>query len=561
MKVELVRPAWGQGRYFHMFEGTPPLGLAYLGASLLEAGHEVVALDAIAEGWSNVMPYGPMLARGLANEQVVARLDRDADVIGISVTSTTDWPLVTDLCERIRRARPHTPIVLGGEHPSALPRFCLATSCADVVVMGEGERTLVAWLEALAGGGGRERWREVAGIAFLDDGLYVETPARARVRDLESLPWPAWQLFDVELYQRLRFLGGALWSGRRSLPMLSSRGCPYSCTFCTAPSMWAPLWLSRSPRAVVDEMQHHRDRFAVTDFSFHDLTTVIKRSWAVELCEELIARDLGVTFQLHCGTRLEELDDELIGLLKRAGLGYLVVAPESRSEETRRRVKKRMASDDIERALAATVRARLPLKVQLLSGLPGDRPRDAWSNVPYAMKLAARGVDAIGTAIFAPFPGTELFDELLESGEIVIGDRWLFFGVANTDLAMPLAGTGGMSARMVKLHQLAVFGAFLLTKLVVHPVRSARSIGRALSGRPEACFFEKMLRSIFTMTRRLFVTPFNGPPVTWTPIDYARFTPADLMRKRRMGIGSPRDPGGGRALYRARHDALVAVSP
>src|SRR4051794_34893282 len=106
MKVHLIRPAWGQGKHFHLFEGTPPLGLAYVAAALLHAGHDVTVTDAVLEGWGNIMPYGPMVARGLHNKDVVQRIPLGTTVIGISVTSTTDWPLVVDLCDRIAAAHP-----------------------------------------------------------------------------------------------------------------------------------------------------------------------------------------------------------------------------------------------------------------------------------------------------------------------------------------------------------------------------------------------------------------------------------------------------------------------
>ncbi len=342
MRVHLVRPAWGQGRHFHMFEGTPPLGLAYIAAAMLEAGHDVSVTDAVLDGWDNVMPYGPMVARGLSNPDVVARVPPESEVVGVSVMSTTDWPLVVDLCDRLAAARPDAAIVLGGEHPSALPEFCLRSSRARFIVLGEGEETCVALLAALASGGDL---RAVEGVAFLDGDAYVETSPRARVRDLERLPRPAWQLFDIPAYQRRRFVGGALWQGRRSLPMLASRGCPYQCTFCTSPQMWAPLWVPRDPAAVVDEMVFLRDTYGVTDFSLHDLTTVVRRSWVIDLCREITSRGLDVSWQLHSGTRLEEVDDELLAHMRRAGLGYLVLAPESASEATRERVKKRMRTE------------------------------------------------------------------------------------------------------------------------------------------------------------------------------------------------------------------------
>lgn len=550
MRVHLVRPAWGQGRHFHMFEGTPPLGLAYVAAALLEAGHDVSVTDAVLEGWDNVMPYGPMVARGLHNRDVAARVPPDISMVGISVMSTTDWPLVVDLCERIVQARPEVTIVLGGEHPSAMPEFCLRTSRARVVVLGEGEVTVVALAAALESCD--QSLRDVQGVAFLDGDRYVEAAARSRVRDLESLPRPAWHLFDIPEYQRRRFVGGALWQGRRSLPMLASRGCPYQCTFCTSPQMWAPLWVPRDPVAVVDEMVFLRDTYGVTDFSLHDLTTVVRRSWVIDLCREITDRGLAISWQLHSGTRLEEINDELLVHMRRAGLGYLVLAPESASEATRERVKKKMRTRDIVRAVRASVTSGIPVKVQVMTGLPGDGHDDAWQNFCFACWLGREGVDAVGTAVFAPYPGTQLFDELLARGEIELGDELFFFPVANNDFSRPLLRSQRIGPQATKAWQLATLAGFVSAKFLFHPMVALRSLGRALASEREEAFFDKLLKAVMTAGFRVFVSPCNGEPVTWAPIDYARFTPTDLMRRRRMSVSpelvtSLRPPDGRRS--------------
>ncbi len=528
LHVHLVRPAWGQGKHFHMFEGTPPLGLAYIAAALLQAGHAVTVCDAVLDGWDNVMPYGPLVARGLANAEVVQRIPDDTQVLGISVTSTTDWPLVTDLVHRIRHARPDLKILLGGEHPSAMPGFCLQTAPADAVVIGEGEQTAVEVLQAWASG---DDLAQVAGVAFLgQDGQVVLTKKRPRIRELQALPQPAWHLFDIEGYQRRRFVGGALWQGRRSLPMLASRGCPYQCTFCTSPAMWSPLWLPRTPADVVAEMVELRDRYQVFDFSLHDLTTVVRRSWVEELCREIIAQNVGVSWQLHSGTRLEQVDAELLDLMRRAGLAYLVLAPESASERTRARVQKRMKTSDIERAIADAVASGIPLKVQVMNGLPGDEHRDALANVRFAARLGKLGVDAVGTAIFAPYPGTALFDELLQKGDIELGEDLIFFTVANNDFAKPLIRGQPLSAGATKLYQLATLGSFVAAKAVWHPQQTAGSVWRAARGGHEKQFFDKLLRALGTAVVRLAVPATTGEPVTWPAIDYRRFAVAELVR-------------------------------
>ena len=140
MRVQLVRPAAGQRKWLQAMSSPGlPLGLAYIAGALEQAGHDVSVLDAFFLGSDHWMPYGPIVARGLSNEDVVARLDASAEVFGLSVMFTADWLLVTDLVRRIRARFPDKRIVLGGEHVTALPEFSLATSAADFLVQGSRE--------------------------------------------------------------------------------------------------------------------------------------------------------------------------------------------------------------------------------------------------------------------------------------------------------------------------------------------------------------------------------------------------------------------------------------
>ncbi len=536
MEIHLIKPAWGQAKHFRFLRSTPPLGLAYVAAALIEAGHHVTVTDAVFEGYDTVIPYGPIVAQGLANADIVARIPAQAQVVGISVMATTDWPLVADLVHQIKRARPNVFVMLGGEHPSALPKLSLMTSGADAVVVGEGEETAVALMKAVAA---RTALSDVRGAARLDhQGRYIPAQPRARIQDLESLPQPAWHLFNIDGYQRRRFVGGALWQRRRSLPMLASRGCPYQCAFCTSPNMWTPLWVPRSPKAVVDEMIDLRDRYDVRDFSFHDLTMVVQRGWVLDLCREIVARDAGVSWQIHSGTRLEEIDDELLDHMQRAGLASLVLAPESASEGARKRVRKQMKTADIERAIRAAVGSGIPLKVQILNGFPGDRHADAWANVRFAVRLGRMGVDGVGTAIFAPYPGTALFDELLRKGEIEMGDDLVFFPVTNNDFSRPLLKSQRIAPGVAKAYQLATLGGFVASKFTFHPIASLRSLVRAVTNDYEKRYFDKLLRALIVTVGRLFVSPCRGAPATRPGIDYRRFPIKDLVRARCLEPGA-----------------------
>jgi radical SAM superfamily enzyme YgiQ (UPF0313 family) len=506
----------------------PPLGLACLAAVLQQAGHEIRTTDAIVEGWDRFMPYGRLVARGLHNRDISARVEPNTDVVGIGIMSSVCWPLVIDLCERLKKAHPGIFIVLGGEHPTALPEFCLRTSRADAVVLGEGELTIVDLVRAYENGG-VAALGGVPGIAYLEGETFFVTAPRPRMRDLDRLPFPAWHLFDVDLYQKKRFIGASLGTGRRALPILASRGCPHRCTFCTAETMWGRTYVTRTPRSVVDEMEYLGHRHDVTDFTFCDLTLGLRRDWLEQLANEILDRRLDVVWQMT--TRLEVMDDMLAGLLHRAGLRYVCLAPESASRNTRNRIGKIMTAADIDRAVWACVRAGISTRVQIMSGLPGDTYADTLANVIMAARLGYRGVDGLGTAVFAPYPGTELFRQLVESGEIDIGDELFEFTVDNNQFVKPLLKSQRLSPYATKASQFLVLGTFLGARMFSHPLHGLGALRRAFyPDTYEHDYFEKMLRIVLVIPGNLAASPCNSEPIPWPVIDYRRFAKSGSQR-------------------------------
>jgi len=192
LRVCLVRPptltsasAFGQ-------DAVPPLGLAYVAGALRAAGHEVCAVDAVGEAvhqYSRLRSGEHALVHGLRTEEIVTRIDPQAEVIGISCMFSVEWPVVADLLAAIRRACPAALVVLGGEHVTACPELALTTcAAADVGVLGEGEETIVELLDAHAAG---RDLGTVAGIVYRDgSGRVVRTPPRQRIRAIDDIPRP-----------------------------------------------------------------------------------------------------------------------------------------------------------------------------------------------------------------------------------------------------------------------------------------------------------------------------------------------------------------------------------
>jgi radical SAM superfamily enzyme YgiQ (UPF0313 family) len=495
-----------------------PLGLAYIAAALESDGHRVSVLDGFLEGAAIHRAYGPGIATGLPNDEIVRRMG-EVDLVGISVMFTMDWFLAADLCRRIRARFGNIPIVLGGEHVTALPSFSLRTSGADVVVMGEGEDTA---REVVAALGERRSLASIPGIAFRDGDRVVITPSRPRMREVKLRP--AWHLFDVQGYAARGISNGGFRKGV-SLPILATRGCPYQCTFCSAPTMWG-AWRPRDPADVADEIAEAVRDFGARDFQFYDLTAVIRRDWAERLAREILQRKVDVTWQLGVGTRIEQFDRPLAKLLRQSGLSYVAFAPESGSEGTRSRVKKEIDKDDLERATDAALAEGLRVQYLMVLGFPDDSAADLWASVAFAWAAAARGIHDIGPNVFTPIPGTELFDDLLRRGAIELGEDLLFATIANYGF-VPSFVTAKSPWQVIA----ALYGAtaaFYGRRLLRAPGKSLREIVRSVSGAEDAGFLGRVVRSLgASLLQQLSIRE----RATWPPIDYRAFSVEELTAR------------------------------
>ena len=393
---------------------TPPLGIAYLAAALRESGAEVDAIDAVGEAPDQLIERGPYLFQGLMVEETVERIDSRTDIVAISCMFTQDWPWSRQLIRAVRERFPDKLIIAGGEHISALPEFSLRESPElDLIVMGEGEETLV---DVVRNAWDRDRLSSVPGTACMIDGEFHRNEPRQRIRDVEALPRPAWDLFPMELYLCNRNSHG-VYRGR-TMPILATRGCPYKCTFCSNPLMYGKLWMARDPDDVLDEIQTYIDRYQAENIDFYDLTMVLKRQWILDFCRRIHERGMQFTWQLPTGTRSEVVDDEVAGALYGAGCRNLAFAPESGSTDTLDRIKKRVNLDKMVAAMKVALKSKMVLRVNLIVGFPHETRRHVLDTIRFGCKLALVGVHDAAYLLFSPYPGTELFEELRQDGLI-----------------------------------------------------------------------------------------------------------------------------------------------
>ena len=475
----------------------PPLGLAYIAAAVRDAGIPYHVIDATGEALDTVTPYlsrDNFRIQGMRIDDVIKRIPAETRIIGLHCNFSHLWPLTRMVAEQARDAFPDALIVLGGEHGTAVFEYVLRNSPIDVVVSGEGEETIVNLVRAHEA---RDDLATVGGITFLDaDDNIQSTGLSTRIRAVDDLPLPDWDSFPIKEYIDRHQINGM--NLGRSMPLLATRGCPYECTFCSNPSMWTRRYITRDPKLLVDEMELYIDTYDVVNFDFQDLTAIVNHRWATELCEEIIARSLNVTWQLPSGTRSEVFDQRLLNLMFEAGCRALSFAPESGSEEILKSVKKQVGIDSLLDAVRMAVKAKLKLSCFIVIGFPNERPDTLRATMKLVRRMALLGVHDVSVTKFVPYPGSELFRELQETGKIEMDDA---FFVSPMDFYTTDAPSyaDAISTRRLYWTMMWMFVNFYIISFVTHPLRTMKILYIAVTqGVEEARYAKWFVDRFFT---------------------------------------------------------------
>lgn len=375
---------------------TPPLGLASLAAFLDARGFSVDILDAYA------LPDAETADRMLRE----ALLAKRPGWLGISCTTA----LFNDGIRVARMARETLPdmrIVFGGPHVSALKERLLDRFPEiDAVVVGEGEQTLAELMER-----GLTRAADIAGLTIRDDtGRAVFTGRRdVAALDLDSLPFPA--------YDKLTGFPDAyslpLFSYPRTpaVPCISSRGCPYACTYCDR-SVFGRTYRYHSADYVYRHLAFLKERFGVRHVTFYDDQFTYDRPRIERLCDMLTARPLRMTF--NCAVRAEHIDFDLMKKMKRANCWTVSLGVETGDPETLAGHRQNPDMAFMAEQIRLIKRAGIRVKALLMMGLPGENEAAIRRSMDYVLSLP---LDEIGIARFTPFPGSALYKRIDELGE------------------------------------------------------------------------------------------------------------------------------------------------
>ncbi len=399
MKIVLINPPplYPDGSPISIQIHHPPLGLLNVAAVLEKAGYEVSICDASI----NSMDF----------EQIRVELRKGYDIIGITtLTATRD---AAYLCAAIaKEENRNSTVIMGGPHITFIAEAALRMlPSVDIVVRGEGELTMLELLPRISAG---QSYHGIAGVSFRDsEGQAHSNPDREAIKDLDSLPFPAWHLVPMPKYFEV-FAVREFSVQKPCTVMMASRGCPGNCSFCSNRAMWGVGVRRRTVESVIEEIKLLHRNYGVKDIHFLDDTfTFNKDQWCTRFCEELIRSKMGITWR--CQGRVDTVNPELLAMMKKAGCYFICFGVESASQKMQKSMRKGITAEQASRAIRLTRDAGILVGADFIIGLPGEEEADREETFDF---IRRNPVNTFTLNLPWIFPGTALHKTALDEGKV-----------------------------------------------------------------------------------------------------------------------------------------------
>jgi magnesium-protoporphyrin IX monomethyl ester (oxidative) cyclase len=384
----------------------PPLGLAYIGAVLEDAGIEVKVFDCLMEGWDNRVNVAENIIRvGSPFEQIEEIIGSYApDIVGVNNMFTKQHRNAHRIYELAKKVDRNIITVAGGAHPTVLPEDVLSDENVDFAIIGEGEDSFMDLINVIEE---NKDTSTLDGVGYRKDGVIRIIPKTTFITDLDRLPFPARHLLGMEKYFGLRMSHGRR-SKKRFSPIITSRGCPARCTFCSAYRVWGRGYRWRSPENVIAEMKQIKRDYGIEEIMFEDDNTTLNPTRAGRLFDLMVEEKLGFVWDTPNGISAFSLNEDLIDKMKACGCHGLNLALESGSQYVLDNIiKKPLKLEKAKRLARYAQDIGLNVRIFLIVGMPGETKGQIWDTFRLAKELEIYNPFI---SVATPYPGTELYD-------------------------------------------------------------------------------------------------------------------------------------------------------
>jgi magnesium-protoporphyrin IX monomethyl ester (oxidative) cyclase len=386
-------------------------------AAVLEKQHEVLVIDVPNEGWELLEEIeGGKYRQGLSNTEIVTRIQKfQPKLIVISVPYSGWSTAAFAVAETIKAANPNLKIALIGLHPSSRPNECLTQVNVDFVVIGEPEITTLELANTIEKGA-IQNLKNVKGLGFIEDNKVTITASRPFIEDLDTLPFPARHLLPMkEFFEAAKKIPISGNLKKPSIRMLTTRGCPYNCVFCSNNITMGRKWRARSAESVVAEIEQIVKTYGKHQIDFLDDNIAFNRERLVKICNLLIEKRLNVEWCTPNGVRADALDPQLLALMRQAGCKKILIAPESGVQHiVDNIIKKRQSLKRVEDAVSAAHKVGIKVGCFFILGMIGETKEDMKQTIQFAHKLRHLGAEYFYFSYATPLYGTELYRQAKE---------------------------------------------------------------------------------------------------------------------------------------------------
>jgi anaerobic magnesium-protoporphyrin IX monomethyl ester cyclase len=428
----------------------PPLGAGYMASMLLQKGHQVKILDNSVEN--------------LSNEEFLKYLKEFKPEIVCFTTYTLSIEESFRLAHIVKKENNEIKVILGGPHASYLPESTLLNKNVDMVVIGEGEYTLTDIVTAVSLD---KPLFGIKGLFYKENNKIIKNPPRELISDLDSLPFPAYELMRLNKYYASE---SRKVTNRIFVSIITSRGCPYKCTFCSNKMFGAKIRF-RSPENIISELLYLKNNFKIGEFVFVDDVFTIDQRRAKIICESIRSKKLDIVWT--CSGRVGNSSEEIYKELAAAGCKGICLGVESSSQEVLDQMNKNTNINQIEKSVKLAKKYIENVICTFIFGMPGDNLERAYETIKFAKRL---NPDHARFYIATPYPGSALFDRALKDG-LIRADTLSWSDCFETFSARgPIMLSQITPAQLIRLFKLAHREFYLRIEYIISRVKKSRSI-------------------------------------------------------------------------------------
>lgn len=387
------------------------LGLGYIAAVLEQYGYEVRILDAQAVGINNIKENGDSIRIGLSEHEIKSYIERyQPGIVGISTMFTAYASDAHNVAKLVKEVNSEIHVNFGGAHASAFPDTVLNDKNVDSVVVGEGE---ISFLELVKSLEKKESISKVEGTVVRKGNKIVYNSKRQFISDLDSIPFPARHLFPMDIYFQYANKAAHFSMRQPAAIMVTSRGCPKNCVYCSIHSIWGNKWRYRSATNVVDEIEFLISEYRVKEILFLDDNISANRKRMMDICEEIIKRKLDIKWTAPNGIAIWSLDKALIRKMKESGCYRLTFGIESGDSETQKFIRKNLDLNHAKEIIKYTNNIGIWTICTFIMGFPYETMDSIRNTIDFATNS---DIDFALFYLLEPFPGTQIYEIFKDEG-------------------------------------------------------------------------------------------------------------------------------------------------